>query len=165
MPAFLDKIKRKLSNMGSSKSAETQEKSSTPKAKRPPSPMPRKAERGDNPDSEQRFTIQPHPAASTFKSCINSLGLTSRFQWQKTNDPADLQQPTQPGGGLATSNPMLAFQTPGPVIPDDDIKHSIAQQPVLVGPLFGASGGLLTGLWSCLQTPEEVKAATAELNK
>ena len=64
MTSFLDKIKRKLSNKGNSKNGAAREKS---KEKRPPSPMPK----SDNPitsESEQKFTIQPHPAASTLNS-------------------------------------------------------------------------------------------------
>ncbi|KAF7760256.1 hypothetical protein Agabi119p4_10932 [Agaricus bisporus var. burnettii] len=45
---------------------------------------------------EQRFNILPHPA--------------------KTNDPADLQQPSEETGGLQSSQGAYsAFQTPGPV--------------------------------------------------
>jgi len=60
---------------------------------------------GKNPDEpveEQRFSIQPHPA---------------------TNDPRDLNPNEDkdfmsPGGGACSARQPLAFNTPGPVIPN-----------------------------------------------
>jgi hypothetical protein len=59
-----------------------------------------------NDKEEQQCSIQPHPA--------------------KSNDPADLNRPQEgSGGGLGSSNPMAAFNTPGPYIPSNEIQNSL----------------------------------------
>ena len=87
MPSFLDKIKRKLSNMGNSKSAAAPKEKSAAKQKRPPSPMPSKERGSDNPvtsEPEQNYTIQPHPAASTFQfAVLTPLNLPRDFNGRK----------------------------------------------------------------------------------
>ncbi|KAF8153250.1 hypothetical protein B0H34DRAFT_662461 [Crassisporium funariophilum] len=52
-------------------------------------------------DSEQSFSIQPHPA--------------------KTNDPADLQ----PSGGLRQGGAMDAFHARDPYVPSEQIRNNM----------------------------------------
>jgi len=79
--------------------------------------------RSSTKDNEPSYSIQPHPA--------------------KSNDPADLQQPSQPGGGLATSNPMAAHHARDPHIPSQQIQNNM-EKPL---------------------SREELQARSAELNK
>ncbi|KZS89144.1 hypothetical protein SISNIDRAFT_459131 [Sistotremastrum niveocremeum HHB9708] len=79
-------------------------------------------ENKDSNEPEQQFSTQPHPA--------------------KTNNPADLA-PAQPGQGMGYDENAIAFNTPGPYIPGDQVKSSLGQP----------------------QTRDELRARTAELNK
>ncbi|KAK0495671.1 hypothetical protein EDD18DRAFT_1354178 [Armillaria luteobubalina] len=65
-----------------------------------------KSEPAAGQDKESTFSIQPHPA--------------------KTNDPSDLNPPTQ-GGGLRSDPVMGAHHAKGPHIPKQDILNSLEQ--------------------------------------
>ncbi|TFY51493.1 hypothetical protein EVG20_g10977 [Dentipellis fragilis] len=58
------------------------------------------------PNADQQFTIQPHPAT--------------------TNDPADLEHPGQQlGGGLNSGNNPAVYMAPGPQIPTRDVSEAL----------------------------------------
>ncbi|KAI0266384.1 hypothetical protein BC834DRAFT_874326 [Gloeopeniophorella convolvens] len=72
---------------------------------------------------EQQYSIQPHPA--------------------KTNDPADLTEGPQLGGGLNSNPEAGAFHARGPYVPPRDLTDGL-EQP---------------------QSREELRARSADLNR
>ncbi|KAG5645668.1 hypothetical protein DXG03_005506 [Asterophora parasitica] len=101
--SFFSKLKAKASRKSGSREKGQQAQSTTDAP--PTQTFPSQATQSAEPQ-EQQFTTQPHPA--------------------KTNDPADLQR-QQPGGGLATSDPMAAHHARDPYVPSQEIQSNLEQ--------------------------------------